>query len=176
MDPAFTEQVTLYYKSLYYFALSLCKNEADAADHTQQSFLKLAKNWSSLRDKSKAKSWLYSTLYRDFLDRKRRTGTKQTVPLETLEHVAAHESTTKHDRIDAQSALSALKQLEDNLRIPLTLFYLRECSYREISEILEIPIGTVMSRLHRGKKELYDLLVGAEIKYTQPIAHEIAKA
>ena len=146
-----------HYKKLYYFALSLAKNEADAADYTQQTYLKLAKNWKKIRDKNKIKSWLFSTLYREFLDRNKRNKFNADISFEIATETIADE-TQQSNNLDHATTLEALMALNDSLRLPLTLFYLEDYSYRQISEILLIPIGTVMSRLHRGKEILYDKL------------------
>jgi DNA-directed RNA polymerase specialized sigma24 family protein len=63
------------------------------------------------------------------------------------------------EKIDAASALEALGRLDENYRAPLTLFYLKQFSYHEIAEVLNVPVGTVMSRLSRGKAELRKALV-----------------
>jgi RNA polymerase sigma-70 factor (ECF subfamily) len=72
------------------------------------------------------------------------------------------------DQIDGQRALDALLELDERYRAPLMLFYLEEHGYREIAEILDIPIGTVMSRLSRGKTVLRQILgssaAGADAK------------
>ena len=62
------------------------------------------------------------------------------------------------DKIDAAAALEALGKLEENYRAPVTLFYLKQFSYTEIADVLNVPIGTVMSRLSRGKAQLRQLL------------------
>ena len=67
----FPQLVETHYRGLYQFALSLARAEADAADLTQETFLRWAEKGSQLRDASKAKSWLYTTLYRQFLSRQR---------------------------------------------------------------------------------------------------------
>src|SRR5688572_33283502 len=67
----FSRLVETHYRGLYQFALSLARSEADAADLTQETFLRWAEKGSQLRDPSKSKSWLYTTLYRLFLNRQR---------------------------------------------------------------------------------------------------------
>src|SRR3954447_16575924 len=75
MDQAnFQQLVDQQYAPLYRFALSLAKSEADAADLTQQTFFLWASKGEQLRDVSKAKSWLFTTLYREFLNRRRHEG------------------------------------------------------------------------------------------------------
>ncbi|MEO0796865.1 MAG: RNA polymerase sigma factor [Verrucomicrobiota bacterium] len=153
------EHINSNYKNLYYFALSLTKNEADACDLTQHAFLKLAKNVNKIRDDKKVKSWLFSTLYRDFIDGKRRSRFQADQPFEEAAGNMHSESPPSDNRLDSQAVLKILIKLDDDLRIPLTLFYLEDYSYKEIAKLLKIPMGTVMSRLHRGKELLYQTLI-----------------
>ena len=150
----FEEAVSAYYEPLYRFALGLSRSEADAADLTQGVFERFGEKAASLRDKSKVKTWLFTTLYRDFLQQKRRSARfpeseidealeEKLVQLPEVDFVA-----------DANAAVAALNALEEPFRSTLVLFYLQEHSYREIAEILGVPIGTVMSRLSRGKEML----------------------
>ncbi len=156
MDNIFKKQVDDNYKNLFYFALSLSRCEADAADFTQQTYLKLAKNWNEIRDKSKLKSWLFSTLYRDFIDRRRRDKFHVDVDPEIIKETVIDEDAKISQGNDIELLRRHLLALEEPLRSPLTLFYLDDYSYKEIAEILSIPIGTVMSRIYRGKSKLYE--------------------
>ncbi len=152
IDPE--ELVGTYYAPLYRFGLSLSRHESDAADLVQQTFLAWATKGHQLRDKSKVKTWLFTTLYRDFLAKKRYAGrfvaTDDDANFEEPPHVAP----SVVDALDAATVLKALHALDDRYRAPVTLFYMQQHSYREIAEILEVPIGTVMSRISRGKVEL----------------------
>ena len=155
MSPAYLAIVDAHYNKLYCFALSLSRNESDAADLTQQAYLKLARNWDSIRDREKSKSWLFSTLYREFIDRQRRKKICSEVDLNAIAIEPPEESSpSRFTSIDQEAALRALYTLEPNLRAPLVLYYLEDYTYREIAEVLAIPLGTVMSRLHRGKQTL----------------------
>lgn len=139
---------------LYRFGLSLSRNESDACDLTQQTFLTWASKGHQLRDTSKVKTWLFTTLYREFLTRKRQSD--RFVEVESDEQFAepSHISPSVVDALDAAIVQQALHALEERYRAPVTLFYMKQHSYREIAEILAVPIGTVMSRIARGKAEL----------------------
>jgi RNA polymerase sigma-70 factor (ECF subfamily) len=153
-DISFEALVGTYYQPLYKFAFSLTKTADDAADLTQQTFLIWAEKGHTLRDPSKAKSWLFTSLYREFLRIYRRGKTVAAVDQEILE--------SNHDtglieaarQLEGNEAMEALQGLDPVYREPLTLFYLDNLAYREIAEVLDIPIGTVMSRLARGKRQL----------------------
>jgi RNA polymerase sigma factor (sigma-70 family) len=150
----FEHLVQEHYQGLYRFALSLAQREADAADLTQQTFLRWATRGFQLRDRSKARTWLFTTLYREFLTSNRRTVRFPHVELGDAEpELPAVQDRTAED-MDSQSALDALNQMDETYRAPLTLFYLQQHSYQEIAGILDVPIGTVMSRLSRGKAQL----------------------
>ena len=151
----FTQLVDAHYAALYRFALSLAKSPSDAGDLVQQTFFIWATKGHGLREASKAKSWLFTTLYREFLHGRRRdirvTSIEDLAPGES--EVAA-EDVDRAARMDAASVVAALQAVDEVFRAPLTLFYLEDLSYTEIAETLEVPIGTVMSRLSRGKAQL----------------------
>jgi RNA polymerase sigma-70 factor (ECF subfamily) len=150
----FKEIVDRFYPMLYRFALSLARNEADACDLTQQTFSIWAAKGHLLRDGSKAKSWLFTTLYREFISNRRREMRWPKEELSEVEHELPCAMPETVDRFEATQVMEALQSIDETFRAPLVLFYLREHSYEEIAHILEIPIGTVMSRLSRGKQKL----------------------
>jgi RNA polymerase sigma-70 factor, ECF subfamily len=146
--------VSEHYASLYRFGLALAKNESEAADLTQETFLVLTKHAAQVRDPAKIRSWLFTTLRREFLRKIRAQAAHPEVSLETEEHdVPAIESDALRS-IDGKTALAALALVEESYRSALELFYLGDLSYKEISAALGVPIGTVMSRLSRGKERL----------------------
>ncbi len=150
--------VDAYYRPLYQFAFSLARDEAEASDLTQQTFCIWAEKGHALRDASKAKTWLFTTLHREFLKSRRR---QKMFPHQTLDEATDDPpapSPSAVEQLDSATVLEALGKLEDTYRAPLMLFYLGEHSYKEISDILSVPIGTVQSRISRGKAHLRDLL------------------
>jgi len=155
----FKDLVEQYYKSLYRFAYSLAKNEHEASDLTQQTFAIYAEKGDSLRDASKVKSWLFTTLYREFLRLRRRSANVTPQENEILEIEAPSVEPGVARTLDGNTAVEALQQVDEAYRTPLTLFYLKDLSYKEIAATLDIPIGTVMSRLSRGKAQLKKCLL-----------------
>lgn len=166
-DLNFESIVSAYYQPLYRFGYSLAKNEHEAGDLAQQTFYIYAEKRSSLRDKSKVKSWLFTTLYREFLRRRRKDGRMDSYEPEMLE--AAGGSVEPHIRrtMDANLAVEALDEVDTVYREPLNLFYLKDLSYKEIAEILDVPIGTIMSRLSRGKAQLRDIFKRKEAETSE---------
>lgn len=163
----FEKLVDDYYAALYRFAYSLSGQEADAWDLTQQTFSRWAEKGHTLRDPSKVKSWLFTTLYREFLKWNRQN--RKVLSIEdtgtTIEQAIPAEVVT---RTDASALMALMSEIDEVYRAPLSLFYLEDMTYREIAELLDIPTGTVMSRLSRGKGQLRRLLasenetIGAE--------------
>ena len=159
----FTQLVDAHYAALYRFALSLAKNQADAGDLVQQTFFIWATKGHALRDAGKAKSWLFTTLYREFLRGRRRDARMTSVEdLPPGETDLPAEETDRVRRMDAALVIEALQEVDEAFRAPLTLFYLEELSYVEIAGSLDIPVGTVMSRLSRGKAQLRAALAKRE--------------
>jgi RNA polymerase sigma-70 factor (ECF subfamily) len=162
-DEAFTQLVDAHYAPLFRFALSLTRREADACDLTQQTFYVWATKGSALRDVTKAKSWLFTTLYREFLRGRRRD--QRWTSIEDLppgESEIADEEIDRVRRMDGAMVLEALQEVEEVFRAPLSLFYVEDFSYVEIAAALEVPLGTVMSRLSRGKVQLRAALAAHE--------------
>jgi len=157
--PDFEQIVDAHYAPLYRFALSLARGEAAAADLTQQTFYLWASRGHQLRDAAKVKSWLFTTLYREFLGMHRRELRFPQADLEEETAGLPAETVSIADSIDGAAVVAALQQIDEVYRAPLTLFYLEEFSYRDIASVLGIPAGTVMSRLSRGKALLRKLLL-----------------
>lgn len=154
----FEKLVELHYQSLYRFAFSLSRNESDAVDLTQQTFYILAKNGNQVRDPGKIKSWLFTTLHREFLARVRKTARFPQLDFEQAEPDLPSIAPAT-ESADAPAVLQALARVDDNFQAAVALFYLEDYSYPEIAEILEIPLGTVKSRISRGILQLQRLLI-----------------
>lgn len=147
-----------HYERVYRFALSLTRNREDALDLTQNAFLKLARRFDAIREKSKVHSWLFSVVHREFIDKYRHKTRFPACSLDQVATVEAESLPKPGENLDAHTALRALGELPEKYRAPLSLFYMEMRSYKEIAEILDIPIGTVMSRLRRAKDQLLDIM------------------
>ena len=150
----FTALVDQHYRALYQFAYSLAHSEADAADLTQETYLRWAEKGSQLRDVSKVKTWLFTTLYRLFLGRRRHNIRFPHDEISDAEHRLPPVESDAVRSMEGHEVLQALQEIDETFRAPLVLFYLEDHSYQEIAEILDVPPGTVMSRLYRGKAML----------------------
>ena len=150
--------VERFYAPLYQFAFSLTRAEADACDLTQQTFTAWAAKGHQLRDASKVKTWLFTTLHREFLQSRRRETRFAHFELDAAEAELPSISPAAVSRLDAAEALNALARLDEVFQAPVALFYLQDCSYNEIAEMLGVPLGTVKSRLARGIGQLQQLL------------------
>lgn len=147
--------VARYYEPLYQFAFSLTRSEADAGDLTQQTFYVWAAKGHQLREPDKVKTWLFTTLHRQFLATCRR---QSRFPHQELETAAAELpviAPAEISRVDTTQVLAALAQMEEAFQAPVALFYLQDYSYKEIATILELPMGTVKSRISRGIAQLH---------------------
>ena len=150
--------VERYYAPLYQFAFSLTRVEADACDLTQQTFTIWATKGHQLRDASKVKTWLFTTLHREFLDSRRRQTRFPHIELDVTEAELPAVSPAAVSSLDVKHVLNTLKRVDEIFQAPVALFYLQDCSYNEIAEILGVPLGTVKSRLARGISQLQQLL------------------
>src|SRR5262245_5062655 len=159
-----------HYEPLYRFAMSLTRAESDALDLTQQTFYVWATKGHQLRDISKVKTWLFTTLHRAFLAGRRR---QITFPHCSLEEVTAELPTLTPalaDHLDSSHVLSALAKVGEVFQPAVALFYLEDYSYKDIAAILEVPIGTVKSRIARGLEQLRKIMLSDRISLERSAA------
>jgi RNA polymerase sigma-70 factor (ECF subfamily) len=147
----FQELVDANYQALFRFAMSLARDSDRACDLVQETFSRWAEKGDQLRDRSKAKTWLFTTLHREFLSQRRRASRFSDESVDAMAERISDQDEEPDRQMDGQRAIELLGALDENYRAPLALFYLQQHSYKQIAEILEIPIGTVMSRISRGK-------------------------
>lgn len=154
----FESVVACYYEPLYQFAFSLTRIEADACDLTQQTFYVWATKGHQLRDITKVKTWLFTTLHRTFLESRRRMSRFPHHELSQVDLELPSLPPLRADSLDSAQVLDALAKVDPIYQAPVALFYLEDCAYKDIAEILEVPIGTVKSRMARGIAQLQNIL------------------
>jgi RNA polymerase sigma-70 factor (ECF subfamily) len=163
--------VALHHEHLYRFAFSLAGNPDDAAELTQETYVRLLTRGRQLRDPAKVKSWLCTTLYRIFLGWKRQESRFMHVELYSAQDELPPLTPDISDQADSQMVMEESLKIDEHYRTPLALHYLQGFSYREIAEVLGVAIGTVMSRLSRGKDLLRQRL---SVRLANGSEHETA--
>jgi RNA polymerase sigma-70 factor (ECF subfamily) len=160
MTPDYYAQiVSQYYEPLYRFALSLTRAEADARDLTQQTFYIWAVKGHQQRDDSKAKCWLFTTLRRKCLSVRKKCSHLAASELNDEEFDLAAVSPEVVNSLEAERLIELLDQIKEPYRSAITLFYMEEYSCKEMAAILEVPLGTVQSRISRGIGQLQRLIL-----------------
>ena len=183
----FTEQATEHMPSLYSAALRMTRNPSDAEDLVQETMLKAYRGFGGFEEGTNIKAWLYRILTNTYINSYR---AKQRRPEETdLDEIedlylyrrlggleAARASRSAEDELmdlfTEAEVKAAVEELPEAFRMAVLLADVEGFSYKEIAEIMEIPIGTVMSRLHRGRKALEKLLYDFAVSHrlTEPVA------
>jgi RNA polymerase sigma-70 factor, ECF subfamily len=170
----FADQAMEFMPALYTAALRMTRNSAEAEDLVQETYLKAYRAFGSFQQGTNLKAWLYKILTNTFINayRSRRRRPEQTEiedvedlylyrRLGGLEGATAGRSAEEEvlDRFTDSDVKEALESLPESFRMVVLLADVEGFSYREIADILDIPIGTVMSRLHRGRRALQKALL-----------------
>ncbi len=158
---------------LYSAALRMTRNPADAEDVVQETFLKAYRAYATFEAGTNLKAWLYRILTNTYINRYRKKKRRPTeVELDEVEDLYLYkkiggaargdvapsaEEVVLESFVDAD-VKGAVEALPENFRMPVLLADVEGFSYKEIADIMDVPIGTVMSRLHRGRKALQQAL------------------
>ena len=165
----FERDAMQYARQLYSAAMRMTRNPADAEDLVQETYLKAYRAYHTFQEGTNLKAWLYRILTNTYINKYRKDSRRPSeVDLGTVEDMylyrrlgseeSAEAARTTEDRVLDGLVESEIKQaveeLPESFRMPVLLADLEGFSYKEIAQILDIPIGTVMSRLHRGRKAM----------------------
>jgi RNA polymerase sigma-70 factor, ECF subfamily len=187
----FQQLALCHVDALFASALRLTKNQGDAEDLVQDTFLRAYRFFDKFERGTNIKAWLFKILTNTFINRYRRKVKERTLT-EGSELEAVHERLLSKDAQEYQSnpeqavfdrllsddVLRAIDGLPDDFRMVVVLADLQEFSYREIAEIMECPVGTVMSRLYRGRRLLQKNLEGyaVELGIVKPSGTQLPSA
>ena len=147
-----TDLVEAHYAELYRYAYRLTGSQSDAEDLAQQAFLAALQKLGQLREKDRARPWLFAIVRNGFLKLRRDQSNHRNVSLEDSGEPS--DVLSEVPELTGEELSTVLDELPEEFRVPLVLFYFEEMSYRDIASVLELPEGTVMSRLSRAKSHL----------------------
>jgi RNA polymerase sigma-70 factor (ECF subfamily) len=142
-----------HYGALYRYAYRLSGAAADAEDLTQETFCQAQLKLGQLRDRARAKAWLFSILRNAYLHRRRASKQEHVVSLDWVGDLPERLPEPLPE-VEPERLQQALNELPEAFRTPVILYYFEEFSYRDIAAQMDLPMGTVMSRLARAKAHL----------------------
>ena len=165
----FERDAMQFTRQLYSAAMRMTRNPSDAEDLVQETYLKAYRAYHTFEEGTNLKAWLYRILTNTYINKYRKEARRPSeVDLGSVEDLylyrrigseeSAEAARTTEDRVldglVESDIKKAVEDLPENFRLPVLLADLEGFSYKEIAEILDVPIGTVMSRLHRGRKAM----------------------
>lgn len=146
--------IDAHYEATYRYAYRLSGSASDAEDLTQETFGKALARLAQLREPDRAKAWLFRILRNLYLHKVRDQKRHKVIPLDAVGDLPGRADDGAAPEIDPAKLQHALNELDETFRTPIILFYFEDFSYRDIAEQMDLPIGTVMSRLARAKAYL----------------------
>ncbi len=167
---AFETEALVFTSQLYRVALRLCRDKAKAEDLVQETYLQAWRSFHRFEQGTNLRAWLYKIMFNVYYSGQRRQKLQFVGTEEIIAETIAYDPPTPQQLTD-EEVLAALERLPKDFQIPILLADVEELSYREIADAMEIPMGTVMSRLHRGRKLLRTELTG----YARNAGYRISK-
>ena len=168
----FQQQAMQYAPQLYSAAMRMTRNSADAEDLVQETYLRAYRSFHTFEDGTNLRAWLFRILTNTYINsyrsKQRRVQETDLADVEDLylyrrisgvDAASRSAEDTLFDLFTDDEVKAALEALPESFRMPVLLADVEEFSYKEISEMLDIPMGTVMSRIHRGRKAMQKALV-----------------
>jgi RNA polymerase sigma-70 factor, ECF subfamily len=160
-DQTFDDWVRQHHRLLYGIAYWWTGSRSDAEELTQEAFFQAYRSRSGLRDIEAVKGWLVGILRHCYAQMNRKGHNKVEVSLDEMVDEFGDLNQISTNGPDVSQALAlhqSLDRLDERHRLPIVLFYFQDLSYREIAQALELPLGTVMSRLSRAREILHSSL------------------
>jgi RNA polymerase sigma factor (sigma-70 family) len=177
----FEELAMPLFDSLYNFARWLVHNKSNAEDLVQETYLKALRSFELFQPGTNFRAWMFRILRNTFLSSRSTLGQRMTVELDSDDDapvfpaISANPESLLIESSQENAVRSAIEQLPVNFREVLLLCDVEDASYREISEILSIPIGTVMSRLARARKAVRESVLGVrQARVSKDWSHDVA--
>lgn len=174
---AFEKEAMPHMDALYGYAMHLSRNASDAEDLVQETYIKALKNWHRYQQGTNCRAWLFrimtNTFYNIQRSKKRRRGIEADALPDIEMQVAEHHSdrgiyrpleAQVLDRMVSKEVTDAIDSLPADFRTVLLLADLQDFSYKEIAEVCDCPVGTVMSRLYRARRAMQRKLLDHAIK------------
>ena len=152
--PEINEFLLPHVDLIFRCACRLTRKAQDAEDLTQEAFYFAIKNFAQLKDRAKAKSWLFSIMRNLFLKDLEKNKKRINVDFDAVSNTISGLSNVEEEHLKgevARNLRAVLDKLDDRLKAPIVMFYFDRLTYKEIAKTLSLPIGTVMSRIARGK-------------------------
>jgi RNA polymerase sigma-70 factor (ECF subfamily) len=152
--PEVREHLLPHVDLIFRCACRLTRRAHDAEDLTQETFYHAIKKFPQLKDRNKAKNWLFSILKNLFLKDLEKSKKRIDIEFDSVSNTISGKVNIEEEHLKmevARNLRTILNKLDDRLKAPIEMFYFERLSYKEIAQSLNLPMGTVMSRIARGK-------------------------
>ena len=152
--PEIKEYLLPHVDLIFRCACRLTRKAHDAEDLTQEAFYYAIKNFAQLKDRAKAKNWLFSILRNLFLKDLEKNKKRVNIDFDAVSNTISGLSNVEEEHLKeevSRNLRAVLNKLDDRLKAPIVMFYFDRLTYKEIAKTLNLPMGTVMSRIARGK-------------------------
>lgn len=162
--------VDKYKNPLYKFCFHICRNQQEAEELFQDTWIKVFKNFNSYDESKNFQTWIFTIAVNSYKDKYRKAkrwlnkikdyfdNEEKEREIESIQSFQGIPEEQLMIKAEKESLIKAVRTLEDNYKIPLILYYFKGLSYKDISEIMQMPEGTIKSRLNTARKKLKEIM------------------